>query len=100
MSDEIPKESNLDNVEIRAALEAMVSEVQIQMDTQYAIDEAVRNIREDALRQVMVMVNKLPLPSAAFRANYHVDFGVGWQQARMQLYDEIEAMIATPVGDK
>ena len=67
--------------------------VQTQMDIQSAVDEAVRNIREHALRQVMVMVSRLkpnPIDISAQLDNYKT----GHLHACWQIYDEIEAMIA------
>ena len=85
--------------------------VQIQMDIQSAVDEAVRNIREHALRQVMVMVSKMePMDfvqrAAQFTTNFNapldshtvkdsqLNYRTGFIEARTQIYDKIEAMIA------
>ncbi len=53
--------------------------------------EAIRHIRERALRQVMAMCNRLKPLKDDFNAAYLL----GHRTARMQLYDEIERMIAS-----
>lgn len=73
--------------------------IQIQMDIQSAVDEAVRNIREHALRQVMVMVNGLDhMADNEQDEDCAVAFQQGHYIACMQILVEIEAMIAKDVA--
>lgn len=70
--------------------------IQIQMEIQSAVDEAVRNIREHALRQVMVIVNRMQSIEQTARDSWTENnaFKRGHMAARRQIYDEIETMIA------
>jgi anti-sigma regulatory factor (Ser/Thr protein kinase) len=83
--------SDKPNATIRAAMEEAraIDEpdvVQIQMDIQSAVDEAVRNIREHALRQVMAIVNRIG------------SYDDKYQHMCQLIYDEIEAMIAEDIA--
>jgi hypothetical protein len=59
-----------------------------------ALAEAVRHIREIVLRQVMALCNRLQPYAEDYPDVDVMVFRVGHKHARMQLYDEIERMIA------
>lgn len=63
-----------------------------------AVIEAVRGIREFAMREVMAMVNRLqPEPDSldlGLTTAAEAGFRRGHLNARMRVYDEIERMIA------
>lgn len=59
-----------------------------------ALTDAVHRIRERALRQAMAMTNRLQPAEAEYPSEYRAAYVHGHRHARMQLYDELERMIA------
>ena len=60
--------------------------------------EAVRHVREVALREVMVMVGRLQPTMAEEFVGDQGAYRVAHRHCRMQVHNEIERMIATEAG--